>query len=68
LELENTGYYVSLHSFFQNTAIDMYGDLLDLITGIYNKGIYTVHRNVVAMNIKIGYRCIKKSGFTIDTL
>ncbi|MBN4066034.1 hypothetical protein JYT51_01720 [Candidatus Amoebophilus asiaticus] len=72
-ELENTGYYVAIHSSFQATATDRQETVFDYIddtpipgTYHYKQNIYTVDRNVVALNVKFGYQCIKKSGLTVD--
>jgi hypothetical protein len=62
--LENTGYYMAVHSSFQQTATKRPDDLFSH-TGS-DQNIYTVNRNVYTLNIKFGYQCIKKCGLTID--
>jgi hypothetical protein len=71
--LQNTGYYLAVHSFFQRTATDRQETALDYIDNNpfpnsthYRENIYTVHRSVYALNIKFGYQCIKNCGLTID--
>ena len=72
-ELHNTGYYIAVHSSFQTTVTDRQETVLDYIddnpfpnTYHYKRNIYTVDRNVLTLNIKFGYQCIKKSGLTVD--
>ncbi|MCZ2129846.1 MAG: hypothetical protein LC109_06215 [Bacteroidia bacterium] len=71
--LQNTGYYVAVHSFYQWTATDRRETVVDYIDNNpfpnsehYKKNIYTVDRNVFGLNIKFGYQCIKKWGLTVD--
>lgn len=72
-ELENTGYYVAMHSSFQATITNRQETVVDYVdnepwpnTSHYKQNIYLVDRNVLALNIKFGYQCIKKSGLTVD--
>jgi hypothetical protein len=72
-ELDNTGYYIAFHSSFQATATTRQETILDYIDDMpfpesyhYKENIYTVDRNVLALNMKFGYQCIKKSGLTVD--
>lgn len=71
--LENTGYYLAANVSYQNTQTKRQETVVDYIDDVpypshthYKDNIYTVDRNVYALNIKIGYNCIKKGGFTID--
>jgi hypothetical protein len=71
--LQNTGYYVAIHSSYQWTATDREETVIDYIdnnpfpnTAHYRQNIYTVDRNVYGLNLKFGYQCIKKYGLTID--
>jgi len=71
--LQNTGYYLALHSFYQWTATDRQETVVDYIDNNpfpnsthYKQNIYLVDRNVYGLNIKFGYQCIKKCGLTVD--
>lgn len=72
-ELQNTGYYVAANFSYQNTKTDRAETVVDYIDDIpypnhthYKANVYTVDRNAYALNIKFGYNCIKKCGFTLD--
>ena len=72
-DLQNTGYYVAANVSYQNTQTKRQETVVDYIDDVpfpnqtyYKSNIYTVNRNVYALNLKIGYNCIKKQGFTID--
>ena len=71
--LQNTGYYVAIHSFYQWTATYRQETVVDYIDNNpfpnstrYKQNIYSVDRNVYGLNIKFGYQCIKKCGLTVD--
>lgn len=53
-DLENSGYYVAVHSSFQGMVFDSY----------YFAD--TVNRNITTLNIKLGYQCVKKIGLIVD--
>lgn len=59
-KMSNAGYYASIHTFYQSTATERYEN------NIHPAHTYTVNRNLSSVNIKFGYQCIRKSGFTID--
>lgn len=72
-EVQNAGYYIATNISFQNTKTDKQETIIDYIdnnpfpnTYHYKQNIYTVDRNIYAFNIKFGYQCIKKRGFTVD--
>jgi hypothetical protein len=72
-DLQNTGYYVAANVSYQNTQTKRQETIVDYIDDVpyanhthYKANVYKVDRNVYALNIKIGYNCIKKRGFTID--
>lgn len=71
--LQNTGYYVAANVSYQNTKTKREETVVDYIDDLpypnhthYKTNIYTVDRNVYALNVKFGYNCIKKCGFTVD--
>ena len=67
--LQNTGYYVAAHSYYQFTKTyrpETIEDSTPFPNTHYSKNIYTVDRNVIGLNFVIGYQCVKKCGFTID--
>ena len=71
--LQNTGYYVSLHSIYQRTVTEREEVVVDYIANnpfpntVYNKkNVYLVNREVFGLNIKLGYQCIKNAGLTVD--
>jgi len=63
-ELQNSGYYFSIHSSYQYTETDREGENYNEIHNPYD--IIKVNRSVFGLNFKIGYQCIKKSGLTLD--
>ena len=72
-EFENTGYYVAIHSSYQFTTTDRQETVIDYIddypfsgSNHYKTNTYIIDRNLVTLNVKFGYKCIKKSGLTID--
>jgi hypothetical protein len=71
--LQNSGYYVAIHSFYQLTTTDRQETVFDYIdnnpypnTSHYKQNIYSVDRTVYGVNLKFGYQCIKKYGLTVD--
>ncbi len=73
LELQNSGYYFSIHTFYQWTQTKSDERVVDYITDTphpnstyYKVNYYTVNRNKTGINIKFGYQAIKKCGFTLD--
>lgn len=70
-KLENTGFYASVHSFFQSTetlrpqsfVYEAYGPNKPRI--MVNNS-YVVTRRAAALHLKFGYNCIKASGVNID--
>jgi len=62
--LQNSGYYIAVHSSYQFTATDREG--LNYNQILNPEDIYTVNRSVYSLNIKLGYNCIKKCGLTLD--
>jgi hypothetical protein len=65
--LQNSGYYVSAHSFYQYTQTERNETMVDGFNqNIYRNNIYTVDRNALAFNLKLGYQCVKKHGIAID--
>lgn len=64
----NTGYYVAANTFFQQTKTirSEFGYANNSSTSIYYLNDYTVERNVLDLNLRFGYQCIRKCGFTID--
>lgn len=72
-DCQNSGYYLSANIFFQQTQTKNEEAVIDYIddqpfpgTSHYKKSEYETNRVLLGMNFKIGYQCIKKSGFTID--
>lgn len=73
LDYQNSGYYLSANIFFQQTqtineetVIDYIDDQPFPVTKHYKKNEYETNRILLGTNFKIGYQCIKKSGFTVD--
>ncbi|MBI4648789.1 MAG: hypothetical protein HY738_19920 [Bacteroidia bacterium] len=73
LELQNSGYYFSINTFYQYTQTEREERVLDYISDIphpnstyYKFNYYTVNRNRTGLNIKFGYQAIKKCGFILD--
>lgn len=71
--LQNTGYYLAVHSHYQLTTTDRQETIVDYIdnnpfpnTSHYKQNMYTVDRTVYALHLKFGYQCIKKVGLTIN--
>jgi hypothetical protein len=69
----NSGYYLSIAAFYQNTNTEREERVLDYIdnnpfpnTAHYKHNSYNVIRGVSGFNFRIGYQCIKKSNFIID--
>jgi len=62
--LQNSGYYIAIHSSYQFTMTDREGENYNQINN--PEDIYTVNRYVYSLNAKLGYNCIKKYGLTLD--
>jgi hypothetical protein len=62
--LQNTGYYVAFHSFYQWTTTERGESVVK--NSIPEKHIYNVNRNAAGLNILFGYQCVKKYGLTVD--
>lgn len=62
--LLNSGYYIAIHSSFQQTATNREGDNYNQLNN--PDDFYTVNRYVYSLNLKLGYNCVKKCGFTFD--
>lgn len=65
-KLQNTGYYLSLHSSFQSTITDRKETVHQNIVPLTYYNAYSVERDRYSLNLKIGYKCIKSSNLTID--
>jgi hypothetical protein len=65
---ENTGYYIAANTFFQQTRTirSEFAHANNSATLIYYLNDYTVERNMLDLNLRIGYQCIRKCGLTID--
>jgi hypothetical protein len=70
---QNSGYYLSTNLFYQKTLTFNEETVLDYIddqpypgTSHYKINEYKTYRKLIGLNFKIGYHCIKKSGFIVD--
>ena len=59
-ELQNTGYYVAIHSSYQFTNTERKE------SHQYKQNIYSVDRNALQLHLKFGYQSIKKYGLVVD--
>lgn len=71
--LENTGYYLAVNIFYQNTNTDRQETVVSFIDNNpfpnsyhYKQNIYSVERNAYGLNAKFGYQCFKGYGLTVD--
>lgn len=72
-DLNNTGYYISVHTGYQSTVTEREETAVDFVdsnpfpnTTHYKKNIYQVNRSAIRLNCLIGYQCIKRHGLTVD--
>jgi hypothetical protein len=67
---QNSGLYTGLSSSFQFTETERKESVQTEVSPagnpVYKDNVYFVNRNQLAMNLMLGFQCIKKSGFFVD--
>jgi len=67
---QNSGFYTGFSSSFQYTETERKESVQDESNPagnpVYKDNVYLVHRNQLAINLMLGFQCIKKSGFFVD--